>query len=278
MKKITVFLSDDHTVFREGLRLLLEATEDIDVVGEAENGHRAVCETRRLQPDVVLMDIAMPVLNGVEAARRIAREVPAAKVLILSAYSDDQHVQQAVEAGAAGYVMKETASQDLLRAIREACKGNAFFSPPIAGRLLKRRQKRELRSNSTAVPALTSRQTEVLQLIAEGYSGKQIGRLLSLSIKTVEKHRQALMDELDIHEIATLTRYAVSSGVVESKPYAELAGHAHRHTNGRVRSVRKFLAGGSRRNGNRALRPVAERAAAYAGTIAAGGTTPRLTP
>src|SRR5688572_9791379 len=137
MKKITVLLSDDHAMFRDGLRLLLEAAGDIDVVGEAANGHSAVGETKRLRPDVVLMDIAMPSLNGLEAARRIAREVPGSKVVILSTYSDDQHVQQAVAAGVAGYLMKETASHDLLNAIRQARKGNAFFSPLIARRLVK---------------------------------------------------------------------------------------------------------------------------------------------
>ncbi len=226
MKKITVFISDDHAVLREGLRLLLETADDIEVVGEAENGHHAVDEARRLQPDVILMDIAMPVLNGVEAARRIARAAPAAKVLILSSYSDEQHVQLAVEAGAAGYVMKETASKDLFRAIRETYKGNAFFSPPIARRLLKQWQDRDLSFQARAVPTLTSRQTEVVQLIAEGHSSKQIAGLLFISIKTVEKHRQAIMDKLDIHEIATLTRYAISSGVVDSRPYPPLAGRA----------------------------------------------------
>jgi DNA-binding NarL/FixJ family response regulator len=224
MKKITVFLSDDHAVFREGLRLLLEAADDIEVIGEAENGHRTVAETKRLQPDVVLMDIAMPSLNGVEAARRIAREVPDTRVLILSSYSGDEHVRQAVAAGAAGYLMKETASNDLLRAIREARKGKPFFSPPIAARLLKKW--RNGGRPFMAAPALTSRQTEVVQLIAEGYSSKQMAGLLSVSIKTVEKHRQTVMNKLDIHEIATLTRYAVSTGVVESNPYAQHASHA----------------------------------------------------
>ena len=216
MKKITVFLSDDHAVFREGLRLLLDATEDMEVVGEADNGHRTVGETKRLKPDVVLMDISMPLLNGVEAARRITRESPATKVLILSSYNDDQHVHQAIVAGAAGYLMKESASRDLLRAIRETCQGNAFFSPQIARRLLKQWQNRSPLTKTAAAPELTTRQTEVVQLIAEGYSTKQIAGLLSVSSKTVEKHRQTLMDKLDIHEIATLTRYAISRGVVDS--------------------------------------------------------------
>ena len=232
-KKTTVVLCDDHTVFREGLRLLLETAGDIEVIGEAANGHRALGEAKRLKPDVLLMDVAMPLLNGVEAARLIAREAPAVQVIMLSSYSDEQYVRHAVAAGAAGYVMKETASDDIFQAIRETSKGNAYFSPTIAQRLA--RQWRNCESgpkteaaSRMAAPALTSRQTEVLQLIAEGYSSKQIGNLLLLSIKTVEKHRQMLMSKLDIHEIATLTRYAVSSGIVESKPYVQLTGHAKR--------------------------------------------------
>jgi DNA-binding NarL/FixJ family response regulator len=217
MKKITVFLCDDHAMFRDGLRLLLEATGDIDVVGEAANGFRAVGETKRLRPDIVLMDIAMPLLNGVEAARRIVREVPATKVLILSTYSDDQHVHQAVAAGVAGYLMKETASKDLFQAIREARKGNAFFSPPIARRLVEQWRNGDRHRKTTAPSALTSRQVEIVQLIAEGYSSKQIASRLSLSLKTVEKHRQKAMATLGINEIATLTRYAVSAGIIECR-------------------------------------------------------------
>jgi len=218
MKKITVLLSDDHTLLRESLRLLLEAEPDMQVVGEAADGHQSVKETKRLKPDVVLQDLSMPLLNGLEAARQIAKEVPATKVLILSAYTDDAYIEHALEAGAAGYLMKETAGADLLRAIREIASGNAFFSPPVAKRLLKQWQ--EKFPNGSPVRAdsirLTGRQTEILQLIAEGYATKQIAGLLSLSIKTVEKHRQDLMNTLNIHNIASLTRYAVSSGVVES--------------------------------------------------------------
>lgn len=218
MKKITVLLSDDHTVVRRGLRLLLEAETDIQVVGEAANGQQSVREAKRLKPDVVLQDLAMPLLNGLEAARQIAKEVPSTRVLILSAYSDDAYIEHAVEAGAAGYLMKETAGDDLLRAIREIASGNAFFSPPVARRLLKQWQEKFPNGSAVKTKAtkLTSRQTEILQLIAEGYATKQIAGLLSLSIKTVEKHRQDLMNILNIHNIATLTRYAVSSGVVES--------------------------------------------------------------
>jgi DNA-binding NarL/FixJ family response regulator len=218
MKKITVLLCDDHTAVRAGLRLLLEAAEDIEVVGEVENGRRVVPETKRLLPEVVLLDISMPLLNGVEAARQIAKEVPSAKVMILSAHSDDQYVQHAIEAGAVGYLMKETSANDLLQAIREVAKGNAFFSPPVARRLVKQSQEMFLHGGPvrTKGTTLTSRQTEILQLIAEGHANKQISAVLTISIKTVEKHRQELMNKLNIHNIASLTRHAVSIGVVES--------------------------------------------------------------
>src|SRR5919198_3841616 len=136
MQKITVLLADDHTVVRQGLRALLEAEEDMTVVGEAENGRQAVQMIKRLQPDVVVMDIAMPSLNGLEATRQVTKESPKSKVLILSSYSDDEYVQQLTDAGASGYLVKQTAAQDLVTAIREARKGNAFFSPTISKRLL----------------------------------------------------------------------------------------------------------------------------------------------
>jgi DNA-binding NarL/FixJ family response regulator len=215
MKPITVLLSDDHTIVRQGLRLLLDAAADIQVVGEAENGRQAVAETERLLPDIVLLDFAMPILNGVEATRQIIKALPAAKVLILSSYSGAQHVRQAIEAGAAGYVMKETAGNELLDAIREVHIGNAFFSPLLLKSLFQRHQASNSRAQPTNGARLSIRQMEILQLIAEGYVTKQIAALLAITKKTVEKHRQALMDKLDIHGIADLTRYAYSCGVVE---------------------------------------------------------------
>ena len=218
MKKITILLSDDHNLIREGLRLLLEKETDMQVVGEASDGRQSVREAKRLKPDVVLQDLAMPLLNGLEAARQIAIESPATKVLVLSAYNDDTYIEHAIEAGAAGFLMKETVGNDLLRAIREIANGNAFFSPPIARRLLQQWQGKAPNGSpvNTKSAKLTGRQMEILQMIAEGYATKQIADVLSLSIKTVEKHRQDLMNTLNIHNIATLTRYAVSSGVVES--------------------------------------------------------------
>jgi DNA-binding NarL/FixJ family response regulator len=227
VNKITILISDDHSIVRAGLRLLLEAEGDMLVVGEATNGQQAVQETKRLRPQVVVLDLAMPLLNGVEAARQIADEVPDARVLILSSYSDDQHLRQAVQAGVAGYLVKETAGNDLMRAVREAAQGNAFFSPSVGQLLLTQWRGTFLPAGQPKpdTTSLTCRQVEVFQLIAEGYMTKQIADLLSLSVKTVEKHRQSLMEKLDMHNIATLTRYAVASGIIESgrSPTLQLA-------------------------------------------------------
>jgi DNA-binding NarL/FixJ family response regulator len=218
MRKIRVLLADDHTVVRQGLRALLAAEEDIEIVGEAENGRQALQLVKKMLPDVVVMDIAMPVLNGVEATRQITRYVPSVKVLVLSTYSNDEYVEQLTEAGAAGYLVKQTAANDLLKAIREAFKGNAFFSPAIAKRL--RDQCRQ--TYVTGLPVkrrsdyLTTREAEVLQLIAEGRANKQIAAELCISIKTVEKHRQQVMNKLGIHDVAGLTRHAISKGIIES--------------------------------------------------------------
>ena len=227
MKKITVFISDDHAVVREGLRLLLQATSDMTIVGEADNGHQTVAEVQRLRPDVVLMNIGLSRLDGVEITRRISREVPSVKVLLLSSHSDDPYAQQAIEAGATGYLMKEAGAKDLIRAIREVCKGNAFFSPQIAKQLLRKWQNGNLESPSKGPKALTDRQTEVVQLVAEGHSNKQIATILGLSVKTIENHRQSLMKRLDLHDIASLTRYAIFNGSVNANPYDRSVGAAH---------------------------------------------------
>jgi DNA-binding NarL/FixJ family response regulator len=218
MKKISVLLVDDHTVVRQGFRSLLSAESDIEVVGEAENGRQAVQLTRQLSPDVVVMDIAMPQLNGLEATRQIVGAGLPAKVLILSSYSDDEYVQQSTEAGASGYLLKQSAADDLLEAVREIAQGNAFFSPAILKRLLEfyRESCLKGRPSSPRNGPLTSREQEVLQLVAEGQLNKQIAGALSISVKTVEKHRQQLMNKLNIHDIAGLTRYAMARGVVEN--------------------------------------------------------------
>jgi DNA-binding NarL/FixJ family response regulator len=218
MKHITVLLAEDHMVVREGFRKLLEAEDDLEVIGEAQTGRQAVELTRKLRPAVVVMDIAMPLLNGLEATRQIRKAVPSTKVLILSAHSDDAYVDQAIAFGAAGYLIKQTSSHDLSRAIREVQNGNTFFSPSIAGRFHNRSQKSRNGGGllKKKIARLSSRELEVLQLIAEGKANKQTAAELGISIKTVEKHRQNLMAKLNIHEISGLTRYAIAAGIIES--------------------------------------------------------------
>jgi DNA-binding NarL/FixJ family response regulator len=220
MQKITVLLADDHTVVRQGLRALLAAESDIDVVGEAETGRQAIQLAGKFLPDVVVMDIAMPLLNGLEATRQITREVPSTRVIILSSYSDDEYVEQLTEAGAIGYLLKQTAATDLIKAIREAKLGNAYFSPSISRRMLDYYRRAFVSGQPVrkSGESLTSRESEVLQLIAEGKTNKQIAAELFISIKTVEKHRQQVMNRLNIHDIAGLTRYAMAKGIIESKP------------------------------------------------------------
>ncbi|HYG36010.1 MAG TPA: response regulator transcription factor, partial [Clostridia bacterium] len=188
MSNISVLLADDHNIVRQGLKALLLAEGDITIVAEAQTGREAVQLAAKFHPDVVVMDLAMPLLNGWEATRQILKAVPATKVLILSTYDNDEHIQQAIAAGAAAYLIKQTASGDLVKAIREVKKGNAYFSPAIAQRL---REQTCLSLAGAATPKapnveLTLREAEVLQLIAEGFANKQIAAELGLSVKTVE--------------------------------------------------------------------------------------------
>jgi DNA-binding NarL/FixJ family response regulator len=218
MKKITILLADDHTIVREGFRMMLEMESDLQVIGEAADGRRAVAQIKKLHPDVVLMDIAMPLLNGLEATRQILKALPSARVIILSAYSDDAYVKNAVESGAMGFLLKQTSAYDVCRAIREVHRGNKFFSSSIAKRLQERDRRFPDRCGSLKVRniELSSRETEVLQLIAEGKANKETAAELGISIKTVEKHRENLMAKLHIHDTAGLTRYAISAGIIES--------------------------------------------------------------
>ena len=211
-------IAEDHAIVREGFRLMLKLEDDLAVVGEAQTGRQAVAMAKELRPDVVLMDIAMPLLNGLEATRQILKAAPSAKVLILSAHSDDAYVKSATESGAMGYLLKQTSSHDVCHAIREVQKGHTFFSPAIS----KRRDRLNPTSHDRAgvvqqkIAKLTSREMEVLQLIAEGNANKQIATHLGIGVKTVEKHREHLMEKLDIHDTAGLTRYAISAGIIES--------------------------------------------------------------
>lgn len=219
MNKITVILAEDHTIVREGLRALLKLEDNIEVIAEAEDGRKTVELTRQLRPDVVVMDIAMPLMNGVEATRQILHEMPETKVLILSAHSDDAYVEQVMALGAMGYLIKQSASHVLPEAIRKVQAGKKCFSPVVSKRLSYHRNRARERGElpgKMGHPALTSRETEVLQLIAEGKANKETAEELHISVKTVEKHRQSLMEKLDIHDTAGLTRHAISTGVIES--------------------------------------------------------------
>ena len=216
MKRITVLLAEDHPIVRVGFRTLLKHERDIEVVGEAATGRQAVALAKKLRPDVVVMDIAMPLLNGLEATRQIRKALPGTKVLMLSAHNDDAYVDQAIASGAAGFLHKQTSSHDLSRAIREVQNGNTFFSPAIAKRLQDQKSPADSKLLRKRVAHLSSRELEVLQLIAEGRPNKQVADELGISIKTVEKHRQSMMQKLNIHDVAGLTRYAIGAGIIES--------------------------------------------------------------
>ncbi len=218
MKKITVLLAEDHMIVREGFRKMLELEDDFTIVGEAQDGRQAVTLAKKFHPDVVLMDIAMPLLNGLEATRQLLKAVPTSKVIMLSAHSDDAYVQNATDSGALGFLLKQTSAHEVCRAIREVQKGKTFFSPAISKRQARLNPQTLDRSGLPKKKAaeLTSREMEVLQLIAEGKANKETASELGIGIKTVEKHREHLMAKLDIHDTAGLTRYAISAGIIES--------------------------------------------------------------
>jgi len=218
MKRITVLLAEDHAFVREGFRKMLELEADMEVVGEAQDGRQAVSMVLELHPDLVLMDIAMPRLNGLEAARQLQKLSPETKVLILSAHNDDAYVRSAMDSGASGFLLKQSSARNVSVAIRKVMKGESAFSSLVAKRLNHFKPLPSgLRGVSlTKTRRLTSRETEVLQLIAEGKANKETAAELHISIKTVEKHRGQLMHKLDIHDTASLTRYAISAGIIES--------------------------------------------------------------
>lgn len=219
MNPITVILAEDHTIVREGLGILLGLEKDFLVVAEAGNGREAVSLALEHRPNVVVMDIAMPLLNGLEATRQILRSAPETRILMLSAHSDDAYVKQALTYGATGFLVKQTASNLLAKAIREVHRGKGYFSPAILKRLSHHDDK--AKANGDLPPKsgsrdLSPREMEVRQLIAEGKANKETAWELNISIKTVEKHRQSLMEKLDIHDTAGLTRYAIETGIIES--------------------------------------------------------------
>lgn len=216
MGKIRVLICDDHTILREGIRLLLNAQPDVEVVGEAVDGREAVEKAHECKPDVILMDIAMPLLNGLEATRQIRRDNPNARVLVLTMYESDEYISQMLEAGAAGYVLKKVAGSELVYAIRAVYQGEAFLYPSITKRLVEDYLRRvESGQERDTFNGLTDREREVLQLIAEGHTNKEIADLLNLSVRTVQNHRAHIMEKLGMHDRGELIKYAIQKGIIE---------------------------------------------------------------
>lgn len=215
MKPIKVLLADDHTLVRAGLRLLLQDCEDIEIVAEAKNGREALKYVDTLHPNVVLMDIMMPEMNGLDATARIAAAFPQTRVIILSMSASEEYVLQALRAGAAGYLLKDVDPAELEQAVRAVARGEKYLTPIVCKQVVEGYLQRA--ETQTSLEKLTPRQREVLQLIAEGNSTKQIAKKLNIAVKTAETHRTQLMDALDIHEIAGLVRYAVRMGVVSAE-------------------------------------------------------------
>jgi DNA-binding NarL/FixJ family response regulator len=200
-----IILTEDHNIVREGLKKLLEEDSSIQVVGEAQNGKEAIQLAEKLVPDLMLMDISMPVLNGIEATRIIKRKNPGIKILILSMYDDEEYIKEVLNVGASGYLLKEALAKNLISAMKIIDKGGTYFDDKI----LKQLNKKTTENTRTTFDTLTSKEKEVLKLIGEGHSNKEIAGLLSRSVKTIETHRSNIMRKLSIHKLADLIRYAI---------------------------------------------------------------------
>ena len=213
---IRILLADDHTILRAGLRMMLNAQPDFEVVGEAQDGRQAIQEAQRLQPDVILMDITMPDMNGIEATRQIKKSLPETKVLILTMHEHDEYVFQALRAGASGYMLKEAADTDLISALRVIQNGQFYLSPTaqsvMVGDYLQRVRTGEEKDSYSS---LTEREREILKLVAEGYTNNKIAERLIISPKTVDTHRTHVMDKLNLHSRAELVKYAMRRGLLE---------------------------------------------------------------
>jgi len=211
--KIKVILADDHGIVRAGLKALLETSNDVAVIAEAENGRETVSLARQLEPDIVVMDIAMPDMNGVDATRKITKLAPGVKVLALSSHSDGKYVRGMLEAGARGYLVKNSALEELLTAITNVSAGRIYVSPSVTNVLVEGFLQRATIDAESDALALSTREREVLQLVAEGKSSAQIADILSLSERTIETHRKRIMDKLDLRTVAELTKYAIREGL-----------------------------------------------------------------
>ena len=215
MERIRVLLADDHAILRDGIRALLTDHPDIVVIGEAEDGHWAVHLAHELHPNVVLMDIGMPRLNGLEATRQIKHDCPEVAILILTMHDNEEYLRQVLAAGASGYVLKRAAASELVAAIRAVHRGEAALSPAVARMLIEDYLRSEDGRIAATPSDLTPREREVLQLIAEGHTSKQIAELLCLSVKTVQAHRTSLMQKLDLHDRGDLIKYAIQKRIID---------------------------------------------------------------
>ncbi len=218
-KRTRVLVVDDHAIVRQGLRAILDTEPDIEVVGEAADGREAVRKTLTLRPDVVIMDVSMPRMNGLEATARIAKENAAVKIVALTMHSSEEYVYSLLKAGARGYLLKESVSSDLIEAIHAVQAGGTYLHPAISSKVVDGYLKKpHARSRPGMMDVLTPREREILQLIAEGHTNKEIAGLLVLSVKTIENHRTRIMDKLEIHNVAGLTRYAIGRGIASVAP------------------------------------------------------------
>ena len=210
-KSIRILLADDHSVVRHGFRRILDAQEDMEVVGEVSNGREAVEQAAALQPDLIIMDVTMPELNGIEATRRIAEIVPRARVLALSMHRDPVYVREILRAGARGYLLKDSSEVDLVSAIRAVAQGEGYLSPAVSEAVLSDYRKHV----TNPIDLLTSREREVLQLVAEGKTNKEIATGLNLSVYTVEAHRGKIMEKLNLHSVSEMVRFAIRNGLID---------------------------------------------------------------
>ncbi|MBI4319033.1 MAG: response regulator transcription factor [Chloroflexi bacterium] len=216
MSKIRVMLADDHTLLREGIRVLLEAQPDIEVVAEAADGRQAVAKAHELKPDVVLMDIGMPAMNGLEATKQIKRNDPDVQVVVLTMHDNEEYIFQILNAGAAGYVLKRAAATELVSAIRAVHEGESFLHPAVAKKVIQEYLRRgEGSDEQEGIDRLTDREREILKLIAEGHTNQAIADELCLSVKTVQTHRTHIMEKLGMHDRTELVKYAIRTGLIE---------------------------------------------------------------
>lgn len=216
MRTLRVILADDHTLVRAGLRSLVEQLKEVTVIAEAKDGHEVLALAAEHHPDVVLMDLSMPGMNGLEAALRLKKDEPQIKIIVLSMHASEEYVLQALRAGASGYLVKDSAPLELALALQAVARGETYLSPPISRQVVDSYMQRVGQADDP-LAVLTGRQREILQLIAEGSSTKDIARKLNLSVKTVETHRAQLMERLDIHEVAGLVRFAIRHGLVNTE-------------------------------------------------------------